>query len=129
MAGADVRVEATLNTRGDTSWAVLAQGATGLDGSFRFEAPGQSASRHYTVRRIVVTKDADAAVFDATRPPDRYADNQWSKSRDTWLQWTVEPLTGRGVAATVVAHLFTERPVYRHAEGRPGAAEFVEVPV
>ncbi|HEY5907479.1 MAG TPA: alpha-2-macroglobulin, partial [Vicinamibacteria bacterium] len=87
VAGADVRVEATLNTRGDTSWAVLAQGATGLDGSFRFEAPGQSVSRHYTVRRIVVTKGADVAVFDATRPPDRYADNQWSKSRDTWLQW------------------------------------------
>ena len=94
VAGARVQVEATLQSRGDTSWVTLAEGTTGPDGAYRFEAPGYSPTQHYTLRRIVVTKDEDVVAFDATRPPDRYADNQWSKSRETWLQWTVEELAG-----------------------------------
>ena len=116
VAAAQVRVEATRQARGDTTWVTLAEGATGPDGSYRFEAPGNSPHEYYTLRRIVVTKDQDVVVFDATRPPDRYADNQWSKSRETWLQWTVEALEGRGTPAQVLAHLFTERPVYRPEE-------------
>jgi len=116
VPGARVRVEATLQSRGDTSWVTLADGTTGPDGSYRFEAPGDSPHRHYTLRRLVVTKDEDVVVLDAARPPDLYADNQWSKSRESWLQWTVGPLGGRGTPALTRAHLFTERPVYRPEE-------------
>lgn len=116
VAGARVLVEATLSHYGDTSWVTLAEGTTGLDGIFRWDAPGDRPPRYYTLRRIVVAKDSDLVAFDATRPPDRYADNQWSKSRETWLQWTVHSLAGRGTPARDIAHLFTERPVYRPEE-------------
>ena len=115
VGGAGVRVEATLRSQ-ETSWVTLAEGTTGPDGTFRWAAPGHDPRRLFTVRRIVVEKESDRVVFDATRPPERYADNQWSKERATWLQWTVEPLQGRGTPPQVLAHLFTERPVYRPEE-------------
>ena len=68
------------------------------------------------MRRIVVEKDGDTLVLDPARPPERYADNQWSADRTTWLQWTVEPLAGRGPQPERLAHIFTERPVYRPEE-------------
>jgi uncharacterized protein YfaS (alpha-2-macroglobulin family) len=68
------------------------------------------------VRRIVVEKDGDTLVLDPARPPERYADNQWSADRTSWLQWTVEPLRGRGPRPETLAHIFTERPVYRPEE-------------
>jgi hypothetical protein len=116
VSGARVRVEATLTAYGEASWVTLAEGTTGTDGAFTWPAPGYDPKRQYTLRRIIVSKDGDVVAFDATRPPERYADNQWSKSRDTWLQWTVEMLQGRGTPPRVLVHLFTERPVYRPEE-------------
>ena len=94
----------------------LAEGTSAADGSFVWRAPGYNSKRQYTLRRIVVDKGVDLAAFDATRPPEGYADDQWSKSRETWLQWTVEMLQGRGAPPRVLAHLFTDRPVYRPGE-------------
>ena len=40
VAGARVRVEATLTAKGDTSWMTLAEGTSSADGSFVWRAPG-----------------------------------------------------------------------------------------
>src|SRR6185436_10752720 len=53
---------------------------------------------------------------DAAHPPDRFADNQWAEDRSRWLQWTVLSLDDRGPKPEVLAHIFTERPVYRPEE-------------
>jgi len=92
VAGARVAVEGTLRVPGEPPrWATLAEGTTGVDGRFRWEAPGQRAGQDWTVRRLTAQKDDDLLVLDPTRPPDRYADNQWAEDRTRWLQWTVEP--------------------------------------
>lgn len=118
VAGARVRVEGTFSDGGGASWVTLAEGATDPDGAFRWAAPGHDASgrRTWTLRRILVEKDGDTLVLDPSRPPERYADNQWSAGRETWLQWTHEALEGRGPQPETLCHIFTERPVYRPEE-------------
>src|SRR5262249_31194968 len=74
VAGARVRVEATLDDRGEATWTTLADGATAPDGSFRWTAPGADPSfrRTWTLRRLIVDKEGDVLVLDSTRPPERY---------------------------------------------------------
>jgi uncharacterized protein YfaS (alpha-2-macroglobulin family) len=111
VAGATVRVE---GSRGQ-AWETFAEGRTGIDGTWRWTVPGDQPQGR-TVRRIVVEKDGDQLVLDAAAPPERYADNQWAEDRDRWLQWTVQPLAGRGPQPEMLAHVFSERPVYRPEE-------------
>jgi uncharacterized protein YfaS (alpha-2-macroglobulin family) len=119
VPGAQVKVEGALTLAGSPpAWATLGEGATDLEGSFTWQAPGRDPTgrRYAQVRRIVVQKDSDLLVLDPTRGPDRYADNQWSPPDGTWLQWTQEPLAGRAPEAQTLCHIFTERPVYRPEE-------------
>lgn len=113
VAGAQIRIEGPSKD----VWAELGAGTTDAEGVFHWSAPGWRGRRsHAQVRRIVVQKGKDVLVLDPTRPPERYADNQWSPDRDTWLQWTVEPLQRRRPETERLCHLFTERPVYRPDE-------------
>jgi uncharacterized protein YfaS (alpha-2-macroglobulin family) len=116
VAGAHVAVEGTRYGEGGPAWEGLVEGTTDVQGAFLWPAPGSEPRRSWRIRRLVVRKDADVLVLDASRPPDRYADNQWSADRDTWLQWALEPLAGRGPQRETLAHIFTERPVYRPDE-------------
>ena len=116
VSGARVRVEGTLEDHGAKSWATLVEGVTDLDGVYRWPAPGDEPRVVRTVRRLVVESGNDTLVLDASRPPDRYADNQWSDSRETWLQWAFAPLANRGPQPETLCHIFTERPVYRPEE-------------
>ena len=116
VAGALVAVEGARFGDGGTTWARMAEGTTDVQGAFLWPAPGAEPRRSWQVRRLTVKKDTDVLVLDASRPPDRYADNQWSADRDPWLQWAVQPLAGRGPQAETLAHIFTERPVYRPEE-------------
>ena len=114
VPGATVRLEGTHRMPGKSVWEILAEGTTGADGAFRWDAPGRpNVHESRTPRRIVVTKGKDLLVLDAARPPERYADNQWSKSRENWLEWAFQPLASRGAQAETLCHIFTERPVYR----------------
>jgi uncharacterized protein YfaS (alpha-2-macroglobulin family) len=113
VPGAKVQVHGSNVENGSAEWRTLAEGTTDAEGAFRWKAPGEKPARTATVRRIVVQKDADTLVLDATRPPERYADNQWSASHEGWLQWTHEALDERGPRPEILAHVFTERPVYR----------------
>jgi len=112
VAGARVRVEGTV-FGASTSWEVFGEGETDALGAFVWTAPGRPGNVGRAVRRIVVEKDGDTLVLDPARPPELYADNQWSVDRTSWLQWALEPLGGRGPQPETLAHIFTERPVYR----------------
>jgi alpha-2-macroglobulin len=109
VPGAQVRVEGNDGER----WITLGEGVTGPDGRFRWPAPGHTGATPRTVRRLVVSKGDDVLVLDPMRPPDRYADNQWAEDRSRWLQWAVNRLDDRGPQPEMLAHVFTERPVYR----------------
>jgi uncharacterized protein YfaS (alpha-2-macroglobulin family) len=111
VAGAHVTLEGSRAGQ----WITIGDGHTGDNGQFGWNAPGQSNSS-VTVMRIVVAKDDDRLVLDPTRGPDEYADNNWQASEDTWLQWTQWPLSGRSEPDRDLAHLFTERPIYRPDE-------------
>ena len=114
VPGATVRLEGTHRMPGKSVWETLAEGTSGADGTFRWDAPGRpNVHESRTPRRIVVTKGKDVLVLDTARAPERYADNQWSRSRENWLDWAFQPLLARGAQAETLCHLFTERPVYR----------------
>ncbi len=112
VAGARVRVQGTRNG----GWTTLMEGTTDGTGGIHWDAPGRRPDVSWTIQRIVVEKGADTLVLDTTRPPQRYADNHWTRGSETWLQWTVQSLAGRGPQAQTLVHLFTERPVYRPEE-------------
>lgn len=117
VAGASIRLEGTHRWPSNSAWETFAEGATGADGTFHWQAPGRpDLTESRTLRRIVVTKETDVLVIDAARPPEKYADNQWSRSREPWLDWAFQLLEGRGPEAETLCHLFTERPVYRPDE-------------
>jgi alpha-2-macroglobulin len=114
VAGASVRIE---GTRGN-EWVTLGEGATGDDGSFRWQAPGWDADHpvYRQVRRIVVASADDVLVLDPLHAPDGFAENHWSATRETWLQWAFESLGARIPQPEELCHIFTERPVYRPEE-------------
>jgi uncharacterized protein YfaS (alpha-2-macroglobulin family) len=109
IAGATVTVEAVC----DGNWTTVGSGTTGPDGSFRWPAPGGDRCR---VMRLHVQHGQDTLVLDPTQAPDGYADNTWSESYETWLQWAMSSHSWRGPQPEKVSHIFTERPVYRPEE-------------
>ncbi|MBI2215046.1 MAG: alpha-2-macroglobulin [Acidobacteria bacterium] len=120
VIGARIRVEGQVIDRTGNNqqqrWSVLAEGETDTEGAFRWTAPGYDPARGRNIRRIVVEKDGDTLTLDPADPPELYHDNQWSDSNASWLQWAFEPLDQRGAQPAVLAHIFTERPVYRPEE-------------
>ena len=115
VGGAHVRVEGFV-TQGDTRWDALFEGITDAQGATTWHASGAVFHRSVEVRRIVVVKGTDVLVLDPRRAPDGFADGRWSPTRQTWLQWTQEPLASRQAPAQTLCHIFTERPVYRPDE-------------
>ncbi|HVY98829.1 MAG TPA: alpha-2-macroglobulin family protein [Dongiaceae bacterium] len=111
VAGAKIVVE---GARGG-DWVQAFSGTTGGDGTLQWKAPG-STDYSMDIRRIVVSKDDDMLVLDPTRAPQVYADNNWTASGDTWLQWTQGFLDDRAEPERELVHLFTERPIYRPEE-------------
>ena len=111
VEGATVTVEG----ENDGDWVQAFEGETDSDGALQWRAPGLHRDS-VNIHRIVVTKDNDALVLDPTRGPDIYADNNWRRSDDTWLQWTQQNLGGRAQPDDDLVHIFTERPIYRPEE-------------
>lgn len=113
VAGARVRVEGSRWREGKSEWVTMHEGTTAGDGSMRWDAPGSVKNESWRVQRIVVTTTDDVLVLDPSLPPEGFHDNFWSQDSRAWLGWTTEALKLRGAQARRVAHLFTERPVYR----------------
>jgi uncharacterized protein YfaS (alpha-2-macroglobulin family) len=117
IPGATVRVEGSIAEPGaETRWETLFEGSTDGEGRVAWPAPGDDERRSIAVQRLVVAAGDDHLVLDPSRPPDGYADGQWFPTQETWLQWTQQELGHRGAQSEVLAHLFTERPVYRPEE-------------
>ena len=111
IGGATVRIE---GARAD-AWVEVFSGTTDSRGQIEYEAPG-SFYPAVEIRRITVAKNGDTLVLDPSRGPEVYADNVWRPSEDTWLQWTQQDLEGRAEPDADLAHIFTERPIYRPEE-------------
>ena len=115
VGSAAVRIEGSVSGTDGAVWETLWEGRTDASGSVEWSAPGRVASRP-VIRRITVTKGDDVLVLDPTRPPDTFADNHWHASRESWLQWAYSDTRDRAPSAQTLAHVFTERPVYRPGE-------------
>ncbi|HNU84173.1 MAG TPA: MG2 domain-containing protein, partial [Thermoanaerobaculia bacterium] len=113
VAGAEVRVEGVRWAGGRPSWIDLFRGRTDGTGRVAWDAPGSPGRAHQQVARIVVAAGDDRLVLDPQRPAEAYRDGRWQADDGGWLQWTQEPLEWRGEEVERLAHLFTERPVYR----------------
>lgn len=111
VPGASVRVR----TRKDDvpPGGACFEGTTGGDGRLVWNV----SPCYSEVRRIEVVAGDDVLVLDPRQAPDVYRDNLWAESQETWLQWTQGDVAYRGPGAEALAHLFTERPVYRPEEG------------
>ncbi|MBT3223009.1 MAG: alpha-2-macroglobulin, partial [Proteobacteria bacterium] len=99
----------------NSSTLVLLDGKTDAEGIIQWQAPF-SVYPHPTVKRMIIKKGRDILVLDPNKAPDEYADNHWNKSRSRWLQWAFAAKTVRGEPEKTLAHIFTERPVYRPEE-------------
>ncbi|MEM6797213.1 MAG: MG2 domain-containing protein, partial [Acidobacteriota bacterium] len=116
VPGATVRVEGAARGRGLTGWQELWRGTADARGLIAWDAPGAAPKRSVTVRRLVVEKGEDSLVLDPTRAPRYFRDGGFLDSGAAWLQWTQETLDWRGESPAQIAHLFSERPVYRPEE-------------
>ncbi len=119
VAGARIRIEGILEETGrSTIWTTFFDGITDISGTVPWNAPGSDPKnrKSWRVQRIIVSKNNDTLVLDPTRAPERYADNQWFPTDDTWLQWAFQSISGRKPEPQRLVHLFTERPVYRPGE-------------
>ncbi|HSM50379.1 MAG TPA: alpha-2-macroglobulin, partial [Thermoanaerobaculia bacterium] len=116
VAGAEVRVEGVRWAGGRPSWIELFRARTDGSGRAAWRAPGSPGMAHQQVARISVAAGEDLLVLDPERAPESYHDGRWSADGATWLQWTQGPLDWRGGEPERLAHLFTERPVYRPEE-------------
>jgi uncharacterized protein YfaS (alpha-2-macroglobulin family) len=115
VAGAEVRVEGVFSPpNGARQFGTLFSGRTDADGRLRWDTLG--GSRSAQVRRLVVAQGDDVLTLDPGSPPETFADGSWRQSYQDWLQWAFESLAGRGPEPRELAHLFSERPVYRPEE-------------
>ena len=113
IPGARISIEGSRSEE-TLEWTTLAEGTTDAQGSFTWPAPGYSPT--VEVHRIVVEKGEDKLVLDPASAPDGFSDNHWAPSQETWLQWAFSHLDHRIPNPETVAHIFTERPVYRPDE-------------
>ncbi len=117
VAGAEVSVEGVeQGLPGAPRWIELFRGRTDARGWLDWPAPGPRAEGWARVERIVVAAGGDRLVLDPDHAPDAFADNRWSESGETWLQWTQQELAGREAPVEWLAHLFAERPIHRPEE-------------
>lgn len=117
VPGAEVRVEGSRQQGREFEWVTLFSGRTDHAGLLEWRAPGTGDwRRHQQVRRISVRSGGDILVLNPNRAPERFADNHWASSHDTWLQWTQQDLQERFEPPRILCHLFTERPVIRPEE-------------
>ncbi|MEM8964291.1 MAG: MG2 domain-containing protein, partial [Acidobacteriota bacterium] len=111
---ADATVTVAGYNRRQERWATVFTGRTDATGLVTYQP--DNASSAIEIRRIEVTKGNDVLILDARRPPDVYRDGAWLEDNRGWLQWTQGGVANRGPQAVSLAHLFTERPVYRPEE-------------
>lgn len=117
VSGATIRVEAA-RTDADqkAEWVTVWSGTTDGRGRARWLAPGAPTDDSaLSLRRIVVQKGEDWLVLSTSRPPEQYTERGWSRA-GSWLGYTVAELAQRAPQMSLLAHVFSERPIYRPNE-------------
>lgn len=112
VEGAEITLD---GERGD-AYVTLARGVTGADGAFLWTAPAAGTrpdTLRRELRRITITKGNDTLVLDPARPPQQYANGNWTAGEGRWLGWTQGDVAERRPAPQLLCHIFTERPIYR----------------
>ncbi len=113
VQGASIRVEGLPDGAANAAWVAMLSGTTDASGRFRYAHQAQLKGE---VRRIVVQNGEDTLVILPSDPPYAFSNNHWFGPSGTWLDWLrSEPKVDDGEAVTL-AHLMTERPVYRPEE-------------
>ncbi|MBK7758941.1 MAG: copper resistance protein CopC [Deltaproteobacteria bacterium] len=117
VSGATIRVEAArVDADQKAEWVTVWSGTTDGKGRARWLAPGKAEDDpQLSLRRVVVQKGEDVLVLAASRPPEQYTERGWSKTGG-WLGYTVADLAQRAPQASLLAHVFSERPIYRPNE-------------
>ena len=116
VAGAQVRVEGSEWIGGRATWVELFRGSTDGARPARVERSRRDGGGRRAIGRLVVSRGDDVLVLDPGQAPDGFADNRWSRTYGDWLAWTQEPLDVPRRRPERLAHLFSERPVYRPDE-------------
>lgn len=112
VAGARILVEGPVaGPRGRASFGALVEGVADGEGAFTWPAPAEDVWRGLRPGRIVVSLGEDRLVLDPLAPPEGFAEGSWSSPGGRWLAWRSSV-----PAPEVVAHVFTERPLYRPDE-------------
>lgn len=69
------------------------------------------------LKRLIVRKEDDVLVLLPSDPPPVFADDHWHGPGQGWLDWLDEdPIAPPTISNLLMAHLLTERPVYRPEE-------------
>jgi hypothetical protein len=113
VPGATIRVEGSKPRAMDGTWAVFIAGTTDASGRYRF---AHKAKLEATWRRIVVQSGKDTLVLAPSDPPYAFTNNHWYGPSGTWLEWLNAAPHVDGDKSLLMAHLLTERPVYRPEE-------------
>jgi uncharacterized protein YfaS (alpha-2-macroglobulin family) len=109
VEGAQLRLEGLK----DDKFVTLAQGVTNAKGEFSWALDKREEAE---IKRIVVAKGLDTLALAPDEAPSRYAQENWTKPEESWLDWTTNPEDERKPLAKNLCHVFTERPIYRPEE-------------
>lgn len=114
VPGATVTLEGQSNDVQKPGYRTLLSGSTDPRGLFRHRHDGRLPGEP---KRLVVKKDGDTLVLLASEPPHTFSNNHWHRSRSNWLGWLAkDPPDAPLLESLLMAHLLTERPVYRPEE-------------
>lgn len=115
VSGASVKLEAgqVVANRAPT-WLTVFQGTTNNEGKVMWNPPPLGSS--HTLQRLVVSTADDTLVLDPQRSRQLFQDGYWRTDYGTWLDGTQAQEKDRLPPATLLAHLFSERPIYRPEE-------------
>ena len=115
IAGAKVRLEGARGGEATGPWQTFFEGTTDDAGRLVWNVAAHE-DRGGEVRRVVVAKGHDLLVLDPSQAPDRFHNGAFTPETESWLQWTQGNLSYRTPGAERLAHVFSERPVYRPEE-------------
>jgi uncharacterized protein YfaS (alpha-2-macroglobulin family) len=92
-------------------WKVLASGITNANGLWKL-----SVNRALKLKplRIRVVSGDDHLLLNTSRRPPAYISNHWSSRYGRWLGWMTRKY--RPSVAKTMAHVWTDRPIYRPGE-------------
>ncbi len=92
----------------------LFSATTDANGMCRWQVPSEGINGWVT--RVSAEKGDDVLVVNPLTISPEYADNYWNPSPGSWLYWASSGLQYRQEEPRIMAHVFSERPVYRPDE-------------